>query len=271
MSELDVLLVGAGAMGGAILKGWVARRVTAPERIVVVDPVPSEAMRRLCGEHGCALNPSDADGRRYDAVVYAVKPDILEETMRTGPQAPAGAVRLSVAAGRTVASISAAAPTGAPVVRVMPNLPVAIGEGVVGLYADESVSAPDRATAERLMEAVGVTVWTESEDELDALTAVSGSGPAYLFAFVEALAAAGEARGLSADKAALLARKTIIGAAGMLAADSFAPSDLRAAVTSKGGSTAAALGELLDMETGLLPLMARAVAAAEKRNKELAR
>ncbi|MEL6365102.1 MAG: pyrroline-5-carboxylate reductase [Pseudomonadota bacterium] len=267
---MSILLVGAGAMGGALLRGWVAKHVAPAERMVVVDPSPSPAVLQLASEAGVALNPSDYGDRDYDAVVYAVKPHLLEETMRSGQPAPASAVRLSVAAGRTVASIAAAAPKGAPVVRAMPNLPVAIGEGVVGLFAAPEVGAPERAIAERLMEAVGAVVWTRTEEEIDALAAVSGSGPAYLFAFVEALAAAAVDRGFAPETAALLARKTVIGSAAMLAADPSAPEDLRSAVTSKGGSTAEGLRPLLDAASGLAALTKRAVAAAEARNKELA-
>jgi len=267
--RLNVVLVGAGAMGGALLRGWISRRVAPASDIAVIDTAPSEAVEAVCRGAGVALNPAILDDRPVNAVVYAVKPEQLNNVVKAGPRAPDAALRLSVALGRTVASIEAATPAGAPVVRAMPNLPVAIGKGVVGLYAAPGVDAPCRAVAERLMEAVGTVVWVASEAELDALTGVSGSGPAYVFAFVEALAAAGVARGLAPETANLLARRTVVGAAAMLEEAGSEPAALRRAVTSPGGATAQALAALA--EGGLDGIVADAVAAAERRAKELSR
>ncbi len=175
---------------------------------------------------------------------------------------------LSIAAGTTIAVMRQAWGPRARIVRAMPNTPGAIGRGITALFAGKGVTAPDKALAEALLSALGETLWVKRESDIDTVTAVSGSGPAYVFLLAEALADAAEAEGLPRALAEKLARATVAGAGALLDADPSAPSELRRAVTSPGGTTEAALNVLM-AKTGLTPLMRRAVAAAHKRAKQL--
>jgi pyrroline-5-carboxylate reductase len=262
----SLVLVGAGKMGGAMLEGWLALGL-APQAVTVFDSHPSDDIRRLCEARGIALNPERADPPAM--LVLATKPQTLEAVapLVEGAMSP-DTVLVSILAGKTIADLTRRIPTARRVVRAMPNLPASIGAGATGAYANEAVGDEGRAQAHALLSANGLVEWLASEDLIDAVTAVSGSGPAYVFHLVECLAAAGAAAGLPPDLAARLARQTVTGAGRLLEASELGPETLRANVTSPGGTTAAAL-EVLMGEGGMTPLMREAVAAAKRRAGEL--
>lgn len=266
MSDFDdinrrgLILVGCGRMGGAMLKGWLARGLE-PGAVTVIDPKLAPEWRGRGLRENAALPDDPA------VLVLAVKPQMMADALGEVPRVDRTLV-LSVAAGTTIATYEAAFP-GAAVVRVMPNTPAAIGQGISAMIGNASASPADLDLAQTLMAAVGRVVRLESEAQMDAVTGLSGSGPAYVFHLIEAMAAAGEAQGLAPALALELARMTVAGA-GALAIDADEdPGRLREAVTSPGGTTAAGLRVLMDPETGLPPLMARTVAAATERGREL--
>jgi pyrroline-5-carboxylate reductase len=264
-----VLLIGAGRMGGALIKGWLAaKRFTA---VHVIEPLPSEALKALAAQRAITLHGRLEAGALppLEAVVLALKPQILKaEAPLLQTLGNTGALILSIAAGTTTASLGAKLGSHARLVRAMPNTPGAIGCGITVLYADAELSSVDRALAEALMASFGETLWLKDEALMDAVTAVSGSGPAYVFLMAEALAEAGRAQGLDAGTADRLARATISGAGALLDADSRAAAELRQEVTSPGGTTQAAL-DVLMASGGLTELMRRAIAAATLRGKQL--
>ncbi|VAW06757.1 Pyrroline-5-carboxylate reductase [hydrothermal vent metagenome] len=267
----SVALIGAGAMGGALLHGWLAGGVIAPAHSVVFDPAINDEMKALCKTHGVALNPSldDAIKAGVDAVVIAVKPQMASDVLGHFTGLASQAVVISVMAGKSVAGISAALGGAEKIARAMPNLPAAIGKGMTGLYAPDAVDDAGRVLVETLMCAAGETVWVSAEAEIDLVTAISGSGPAYYFLLTEALTEAGEALGLSKDTAAKLARATFIGAGALMDAETRSPSQMRRAVTSPGGTTQAAL-EILDGDAKVLGrLVEEAVRAAAARARAL--
>ncbi len=263
-----VMLVGAGKMGAALARGWLDAGLS-PNNLVVVDPAPGEAARELAEDFGLVIH-SEASGLQPNVLVLAVKPQIIGSVMEgllhsIGPQT----LVLSIAAGISIAQLSSGLKTGR-VVRTMPNTPAQIGKGMTGAVAGPDAGAEDRATADALLAAAGQVAWFDREGDLDAVTAVSGSGPAYVFNLVEALAAAGVAQGLSEAVAMQLARQTVIGSAALMEADTAPAGILRQNVTSPNGTTAAALNVLM-ADDGLTPLMGRAVDAARKRSEELGR
>jgi pyrroline-5-carboxylate reductase len=254
-------------MGSALLKGWLARGV---KPITVVEPKPSAELRKLARGKKIALfaAPSDVKGRPSVCVV-AIKPQVLRgEAQTLATFAQARALMISIAAGTSVAALNAAWGKKARIIRAMPNTPGAIGQGITGLYAAKGVTAADKKRATLLLSALGQTEWVAKEGLIDSITAVSGSGPAYLFLMAEALTEAGIAEGLPRVQAATFARATVAGAGAFLAADKSPASALREAVTSPGGTTAAALAVLM-ADDGLAQLMKRAVKAARKRAEEL--
>ena len=254
-------------MGGALLKGWLNRGIKS---IAVVEPKPSAELRKLArsGKIALAAAPSQIKRKPYVCVV-AIKPQVLkDEAPLLAGFAQSGALMLSIAAGTSVAAMSKAWGKKARIIRAMPNTPGAVGAGITGLYAAKGVTAADRKRATALLSALGETVWVAKEALIDSVTAVSGSGPAYLFLMAEALTEAGVAEGLPRDQAEKFARATVSGAGALLAADKSPASALREAVTSPGGTTAAALYVLM-AENGLTPLIKRAVQAARKRAEEL--
>jgi pyrroline-5-carboxylate reductase len=263
-----VLLVGAGRMGGALLKGWAAaKRFSA---IHVVEPAPSEAVMGLAASRTILLHAGfDADLPALAGVVLALKPQVLKnEASFWSVLGATGGLVVSIAAGITTVFLNEKLGSGARVVRAMPNTPGAIGRGITALYADTAMDSADRALAEALMAALGETLWVSDEALMDVVTAVSGSGPAYVFLLVEALAEAGRAEGLDPVTADRLARATITGAGALLGSDVRAAAKLRTEVTSPGGTTEAALRVLMGPE-GLSVLMRRAVEAAARRGREL--
>jgi len=263
-----IVLVGAGRMGTALLRGWLARRLGP---IAVVEPHPSPELKKLLKSnkitHQAAIE--DIDAAKVSICVVAIKPQVLRsEAARLKAFAESGALILSIAAGTSTASFARACGPKARIIRAMPNLPGSIGKGISALYATRKVTAKDRASAEGLLAALGETVWVKQEEMIDTVTAVSGSGPAYVFLLVEALAAAAEKEGLPRPLALKLARATITGAGALLESTQDAAEKLRRDVTSPGGTTEAALGVLM-AEDALSVLMARTVAAAVKRAHEL--
>ena len=270
--EGRLLLLGAGRMGTAMLRGWLASGLPA-ERIVVLDPAPSEEVRRLTGDAGAILNPPAGELGNVSVLVAAVKPQVMDEALSgIVPALSAGGTPLilSIAAGRTIASFKRHFGEDAPVIRAMPNTPAAIGEGITGFAASAEVSAAQKDMARALLSALGEVVEVADESLIDAVTAVSGSGPAYVFLLAECLAEAGVRQGLPPELAARLAQATVSGAGALLKASGEAPAALRRAVTSPGGTTAAALEVLMDDREGLCRLMERAVAAAARHSRELA-
>jgi pyrroline-5-carboxylate reductase len=265
--KLDILLVGAGKMGSALLEGWLGLGVD-PAGITVIEPQPTSEIAGLAAR-GLLLNPTTLPSRT-DAVVIAVKPQTAPEALAgiAGRIAP-GAVVISIMAGRTIGFIEAALPAGTAIVRAMPNTPAAIGRGITVAVPNAEVTPAQRDLAHRLLAATGAVEWVDDEALMDAVTAVSGSGPAYIFLLAESLARAGERAGLPAPLAASLARATVAGAGELLHRSPLDPATLRHNVTSPGGTTAAAL-EVLMSADGLDPLMERAIAAATQRSRELA-
>jgi pyrroline-5-carboxylate reductase len=269
MSDRDaqsVLLVGAGRMGSALLRGWLAQG-WHPSQIAVREPHPAPEVAALLAEQGIA---STFPGKKSpNMIMLAVKPQIMDEVVaEVAPLAGRETVVLSVAAGRTISSLAARFGEDAAIVRSIPNLPAEIGRGITAACANANVSEDQRAACDRLLRAVGDVEWIEDETLIDAITAVSGSGPAYVFHLVECLAAAGEAQGLESSLAMRLARGTVIGAAELLHQSPLAAAELRENVTSPAGTTAAALSVLM-AEPGMRNMLSRAVDAATKRSREL--
>jgi len=264
-----IVLAGAGKMGLALARGWLAAGLE-PQNLVLVDPNPGEHTITFAVKTGASLVPN-AGGIAPAVLVLAVKPQIIGEVMaQLRPVVGAQTLVVSIAAGISIAQIATGLGTDR-VVRTMPNTPAQIGKGVTGAVAGSGVGADDRQTANALLEAAGQVTWFDDETALDAVTAVSGSGPAYVFNLVEALAAAGVAQGLPEEQAMMLARQTVIGAAYLLEAEpTISAGTLRENVTSPKGTTAAALEVLMGAE-GFGPLLDRAVTAARKRSEELGR
>ncbi len=263
-----IVLIGAGRMGGALLQGWIAKKIGP---IVVVEPHPSPVLRRMvkAGSVTIRAEIEDVAVTRVGVCVVAIKPQILKtEAIRLRVFAEAGALLVSIAAGTSTSTLARACGRKARIIRAMPNLPGAIGRGISALYASRQASLKDRTTAEKLLAALGDTVWVKREAMIDAVTAVSGSGPAYVFLLVEALARAAEEQGLAPALAGKLARATVTGAGALLDAELRTAAELRRDVTSPGGTTEAALRILMD-DDALARLMTRAVAAARKRATEL--
>jgi pyrroline-5-carboxylate reductase len=263
-----LILVGAGKMGGALALGWLEGGL-APSSLTILEPDPSEQIASLAASRGVALNPPNSTPP--DALVLAVKPQSLDAAAsKIAPFADRRTLVLSILAGKTIANLKARLPEVGPVVRAMPNTPAAIGRGVTAAYASPDVNAQQRRWSERLFGVVGAFHWLEDEAAIDAVTAISGSGPAYVFALTEALAAAAERLGLPAELAMSLARGTVEGSGELMRRESAtSPATLRRNVTSPGGTTAAALA-VLQGEGGLDSLMERAAAAARARAAEMA-
>lgn len=262
------VLVGAGRMGSAMARGWISDLGSAGlAKLSVVEPSPGEDVRTAAATKLIELNPEPVVA---DIVVLAVKPQGFGAAVDTlkawvGPNT----LVVSIMAGVTIARIAGALGS-AKVARAMPNTPGAIGMGATGFALSDACGAHEADVTAMLLEPLGLVVGPLQETQMDAVTAVSGSGPAYLFLLVEALAAAGVSAGLDETTANALARETIIGAGALLGEFAESPADLRKQVTSPGGTTAAALGVLM-AEGGMPDLMRRAVEAAAKRGAELAK
>jgi pyrroline-5-carboxylate reductase len=261
-----VMLVGAGKMGIALARGWLHAGLP-PTNLVLVDPSPGPAAKDMAEDYGLTLN-SEAHGLQPNVLVLAVKPQIIDHVLETlAPVIGPHTLALSIAAGIDIARLSRGLGM-ARVVRTMPNTPAQIGKGITGAVAAPDVSNEGRSAAAALLEAAGPVVWFDNEAQLDVVTAISGSGPAYVFHLVEALAAAGKKMGLPDAVAELLARQTVIGSAALLEADPASPAVLRQNVTSPNGTTAAGLAVLME---GLTPLIEQTTEAARQRSEELGR
>ncbi len=258
-----LVLLGCGKMGTALLTGWLGAGVPAAS-VWVIEPNPSDWLRASGVHLNAGVPPKPA------VALLAVKPQMM------GAALPAlralgggGTLFVSIAAGTTIASFEAALGANTPIVRTMPNTPAMVGRGITALFGNPHVSAADMALARDLMAAVGQVVTLDGEHQIDAVTAVSGSGPAYVFHLIEAMAAAGVAEGLPAAIAMQLARATVCGAGELAHRSPDTAAQLRIKVTSPGGTTAAALAVLMDPDTGFPALLRRAVKAAADRGREL--
>jgi pyrroline-5-carboxylate reductase len=265
----SLVLVGAGKMGGAMLEGWL-RSGIRPEQVVALDPSPPPQILALLHEHRIRHNPPVTAIKDAEVVLIAVKPQIMEDVLPgVASLKTSRPLVISVAAGKTIASFTRHFGEDAAIIRTIPNTPAAIGRGITAMAPNGRVS-PDRlALARSLLSAIGEVVTVEDEGLIDAVTAVSGSGPAYVFYLSECLAAAGVAAGLPPDIAVKLARATVSGAGELMRVTGEEAATLRKNVTSPKGTTHAAL-EVLMAADGLEPLMAKAVAAATRRSRELA-
>jgi pyrroline-5-carboxylate reductase len=262
-----IVLAGAGKMGGAMLSGWLAQGLDA-RHLGVIEPHPSDEISALAAR-GIRLNPSPKDIGAAATLVVALKPQMFREAgLMLKSFAGSSTLVVSIMAGATIASIEAVC--GGMVVRAMPNTPAAIGRGITVAVAANQVSPAQRAVADALLRATGSVEWIDDEGLMDAVTAVSGSGPAYVFLLAEELARAGVEAGLPLALATKLARETVSGSGELLHRSELASATLRQNVTSPGGTTAAAL-EVLMAKDGMQPLLTRAVAAATRRSRELAK
>ncbi len=266
IASKSIVLAGAGKMGGAMLKAWLDRGLGGPG-MTVIDPHPSPEIVALAEAGAFRLNEPCAPP---EVLVLAIKPQSLDEAVSLAPLAAPATLVISILAGKTLADIAARFPQARAIIRAMPNLPAAVGRGITGVAGNEAVTPVQKDAADALLAAIGRVEWLPGEHLIDAVTAVSGSGPAYVFYLAECLANAGAGLGLPPEIAARLARATIEGAGELLYRwPERTPADLRESVTSRGGTTAAALEVLLAAD-GLAPLVARAVAAAKRRADELA-
>jgi pyrroline-5-carboxylate reductase len=263
-----LVLAGAGKMGGAMLKGWLTGGLPAAG-VAILEPTPSPEILALAAEYGLRVNPEEI--ALPEALILAIKPQMLDAAAeKLGRLAGPDTLVVSVIAGKTIANLQSRLPQGRAFVRVMPNTPAAVGRGASAGAPNAAVSALQKAWTERLMRTVGVFEWVQDEGLIDAVTALSGSGPAYVFALVEAMARAGEAVGLPADLAMRLARATVEGAGELMHGEpGVSAAQLRVNVTSPAGTTAAALA-VLQAPGGLDALVGRAIAAAHRRAGELA-
>jgi pyrroline-5-carboxylate reductase len=271
--QLDgpLLLAGAGNMGYALLSGWLERGLD-PGNIIVQDPAPSPRIRQQLDWHGIRVRAEVRSLPEPPAVLLlAVKPQVIDQVFPPlGQLARNKTVVLSVAAGRRIDGLELHLPPGTAVVRAMPNTPASVGRGITVAVGNRHVTPAQRDTCDQLLRAVGEVAWVDDEGLMDAVTAVSGSGPAYVFYLAECMAQAGVDAGLPPDLAQQLACWTVAGAGELLHRSDLAPALLRQNVTSPNGTTFAALQLLMD-ENGLSKLMREAVAAAARRSRELAK
>ena len=264
-----LVLLGAGKMGGAMLDGWTGRGLKA-KQVVVIDPQAGKPIKALV-KSGLALNPKPGPKSKADAaaIIIAVKPQMAPEAIPPlGLYVGNSTLVISIMAGRTIGFLENILPPGTAIVRAMPNTPAAIGRGITVAVPNPKVSARQRKLATELLAATGKVEWVSDEKLIDAVTATSGSGPAYVFLLVEAMTKAGIAAGLPADLAGRLARETVAGSGELLHRSDLDAATLRN-VTSPGGTTAAALAVLMG-PAGFDDLLTRAIAAATSRSRELA-
>ncbi|MDI6834769.1 MAG: pyrroline-5-carboxylate reductase [Rhizobiaceae bacterium] len=264
----NIVLVGAGNMGGAMLAGWLKSGIPGSS-ITVIDPGPSEVMLARIREAGASYTSEVPQGLSVGILFLAVKPQVMGAVLPPlKPLVGPGTVVVSVAAGKTLSFMESHL-GAAPMVRAMPNTPAMVGRGITGAFANAQVTEAQRQVVDGLLKVSGPVEWVSSEADINAVTALSGSGPAYVFYLVECMAEAGRKAGLPADLAMRLARETVSGAGELLHQSPDDAQRLRQNVTSPGGTTAAALSVLM-AEDGMQPLFDRAVEAARKRAEELA-
>lgn len=259
-----LVLLGCGKMGSAMLAGWLSNGLD-PASVYVVDPFPNDWVTSQ-GVHVNAPLPASPA-----IVLIAVKPQMMQDALPSlQAMGNSDTVFLSIAAGTSIATLQGILGQNTPIIRAMPNTPAAVGKGITALIGNGFVSTSALDVADHLLQAIGQTVRLEHEDQMDAVTGVSGSGPAYVFHLIETLAAAGQAQGLSPDLAMALAKATVAGAGALAEQSHETPEQLRINVTSPNGTTQAGLEVLMDEDTGLPSLINRTVAAATNRSKELA-
>lgn len=270
--QLDgpLLLAGAGNMGFALLSGWLDRGLS-PASVIVQDPSPPPRIKQTLDTHGIQVHAEVRAMPKSPAVILvAVKPQVMDEVFPPlGKLAGRNTVVLSVAAGRPIKGFEASLSPGIAVVRAMPNTPASVGRGITVAVGNAHVTPEQRETCDQLLRAVGEVAWVDDEGLMDAVTAVSGSGPAYVFHLAECMAKAGVDAGLPLALAQQLACWTVAGAGELLHRSDLDPAVLRQNVTSPNGTTYAAL-QVLMAEDGLAPLMRKTVAAAARRSRELA-
>lgn len=266
-----LLIAGAGKMGGAILEGLLNRGLD-PRMVIVQDPAPPSDVQALLDQHGIRAQAQlDNLATPPSVLLVAVKPQMMDSVFPSlARYVGADTVVLSIAAGKAINSFEQHLPTGTAVIRTMPNTPAAIGRGITACVANAAATSAQRDLATSILAATGEVVWLDDEADMDAVTAVSGSGPAYVFLLAECLAEAGRAAGLSADLAARLARATVSGAGELLHRSDLSAETLRKNVTSPNGTTAEALSVLMS-QPGLKDLMTRAILAAQRRSRELSK
>lgn len=264
VAERGLVLLGCGKMGSAMLEGWLKDGLPASS-VWVQDPYPSDWVQ-ASGVHVNVELPAQPA-----IVLVAVKPQIMAEALPVlQPMGNGETLFVSVAAGIGIAHYEEVLGADTPVIRAMPNTPAAVGKGITAIIGNAKAAAAQMDLAQSLLEAVGQVVRLESEGQMDAVTGVSGSGPAYVFHMIETLAAAGEAQGLAPDLAMALAKATVAGAGALAESAEETPAQLRVNVTSPNGTTQAGLEVLMDDAAGLPPLMVKTVAAAAERSRELA-
>ena len=264
-----LVLVGAGKMGGAMLEGWL-KSGADPTRIVAFDPAPPAEVKSTLEAKGVRLNPRISDIADAEVIIVAVKPQVMEDVLPgIVPLKSSKPLILSVAAGKTIASYERHFGADAAVIRSIPNTPAAVGRGITAMASNPNVSAAQMQLARQLLSAVGEVVTVDDEALIDAVTAVSGSGPAYVFYLTECLAAAGEKVGLPAGLAMQLARATVAGSGELMRQSGIEAATLRHNVTSPKGTTYAAL-QVLMADDGMQPLFDKAIDAATRRSRELA-
>lgn len=262
--ERGLVLLGCGKMGSAMLAGWLADGLD-PSKVWVIDPSPSDWLRASGVQINTPLPEVPA------VALIAVKPQMMSDALpQLQTMGHGRTLFISVAAGTPLATFEAILGSEAPIVRAMPNTPASVGKGITALIGNRCADTDALNLAEALLSAIGEVVHLTSETQMDAVTAVSGSGPAYVFHLIEAMAAAGVAQGLSEELAMTLARATVCGAGALAEQTDAAAQQLRINVTSPGGTTAAALSVLMNEETGFPPLLREAVAAAADRSRDLA-
>ena len=255
-------------MGGALLEGWL-RQGLDPATVFIQDPALAPEVAALAARHGIAAGTAPDLPAAPSVILLAVKPDLTQKLLpEVEPMIGERTVVLSIAAGRTLESLSRHLPPGTAIVRAMPNTAASVGRSITVACANQAATRDQALECTMLLEAIGDVMWIDDESLLDAITAVSGSGPAYVFLLAECLAEAGRAAGLAPELARRLARATVEGAGELLHRSDLSPHELRDKVTSPKGTTAAAL-EILMGKEGLQDLLARAVAAAAKRSREL--
>lgn len=267
-----IALIGGGNMGGALAAGWLRTKrggITADD-LVVIDPNPGDVVQDLVAQSGITVLPelTAEAAAGLDLVVFAVKPQVFEQACAViADRLPAATGVISIMAGVTINRMSMAL-GDRPIIRAMPNTAAAVGAGVTVCVANDAGEALEK-TVTRLLKVAGTVEWVSDERMIGAVTAVSGSGPAYVFLLAEALAGAAFAEGLPRDLADKLARETIIGAGALLAKSGKSPQELRRSVTSPGGTTQAAVDVLMGAGGGLPELVRQAVAAAERRSRQM--
>jgi pyrroline-5-carboxylate reductase len=264
----SLVLFGAGKMGAAMLEGWLAVGMNTAAA-TILDPQPSADVEALCGKKQIPLNPSLRDLMPPKVVVLAIKPQMLEAAAAViNRLVKPDSLVVSILAGKTLADLKRKMPGARAVVRAMPNLAASVRRSATAAVASAETSAAQKQMAHELLSSIGAVAWLADEDLMDAVTAVSGSGPAYFFYLAECLAHAGTVAGLPQELSAQLARATLVGAGELLAQTELPPGKLRHDVTSPGGTTAAAL-DVLMAKPGLSDLLQRAVQAAKLRAGEL--